>query len=71
MQTLQPDRVRAINTALERADDVRGKQSGTLASELDGLAAALEHEADAARNPDARRLRALSATVRTQAAKAR
>ena len=66
---LQPERARTINAALERAD--AGRQDATLATELDGLAVALDRDADTAKSPDAGRLRALSAIVKGRAAKTR
>jgi hypothetical protein len=69
---LTPERIRAINASLDRADRARpGQQAGALTNELEGLATTLARDADAAEGADAGRLRALSAIVKTHAARAR
>jgi hypothetical protein len=71
---LQPERARAVKTALDRADGLRAGQKGGAAvlDELDALAAQLERDAAAASDGrDAARLRALAATIKGHAAKLR
>jgi hypothetical protein len=67
---LDPTRVRAISTALDRADEARaGKPDGALNAELDALAASLDRQAGAANGRDAGRLRALSTIVKSRASR--
>jgi len=73
-RSIQPDRVRALKTALERADAVRSAQdrnAGTVRDQLDALAGQFEKDAAAASGRDAARLRALSETIKARAARLR
>ncbi|HEY7290080.1 MAG TPA: hypothetical protein VH583_09610 [Vicinamibacterales bacterium] len=73
-KAIQPDRVRAIKTALDHADSVRSgndKGAAAIADQLDGLAKQLDADAGSASGRDADRLRALSATIKGRAAKLR
>jgi hypothetical protein len=71
---IQPERMRAVKSALDRADGIRtGKERGAAATldQLDALAAQVESDAGAAEGRDAMRLRALAATMKGRAAKLR
>jgi hypothetical protein len=73
-KAIQPERVRALKAALDRADGVRSPQdkgAAAAASQLDSLATQLESDAGSANGPDAARLRALAATVKGRSAKLR
>ena len=71
---IQPDRARAVKTALERADSVRtGNEKAAAAAydQLDALAKQIEGDAGSASGRDAARLRSLAATIKGRAAKLR
>ena len=71
---IQPERARAVRTALDRADGIRtGKERGAVEvlDHLDALAAQLESDAGAAGGRDAVRLRSLAATIKGRTAKLR
>ncbi len=73
-QALQPARARAVRTALERADGLRGgKENGGagVLDQLDALAAQVESDAGAASGRDAARLKSLAAALRGRAARLR
>jgi hypothetical protein len=73
-KAIQSDRVRAVHTALERADGVRGgdqKAAAAAADQLDALARQLDADASTASGRDQARFRALAATVRARAGKVR
>ena len=71
---IQPERARAVKSALERADGVRtgNDRAATAAIDpLDALAKQIESDAGAASGRDAARLRALASTIKGRAAKLR
>jgi hypothetical protein len=71
---IQPDRARAVKTALERADGLRGgsdRNAAPAAEQLDALAKQLDGDAGAATGRDAARLQALATTLQNRAAKLR
>jgi hypothetical protein len=69
-QGIQPERARAVKSALDRADGAKDK-GGALASQLETLAGQLEKDAAAATGRDAMRLRLLAATLKGRAARLR
>lgn len=72
---ITPERIRAVNEALDRVDAFRGGRDGNaadLAARLSALAADLEHDAAAATAPrDASRLRSVAAVIEARAARLR
>ena len=70
-KAIEPERARAVRTALDRADDARSSRGKSQAAidQLDGLAAQLDRDAAAAVGRDADRLRSLAATLKGVAAK--
>jgi hypothetical protein len=73
-KAIQSDRVRAVRSALERADLVRGgdqKAAATAAEQLDAVARQLEADANAATGRDQARMRALADVAKSRAAKIR
>jgi hypothetical protein len=70
---IQPERARAVKTALDRADGQHAgdKNAVAAAGQLDALAAQLETDAAASSGRDAARLRALAATIKGATAKLR
>jgi len=70
---IQAERARAVRTALDRADDVRGNsgRAGAVLDQLDALATQIEGDAAAASGRDQVRLRALAATLKERAARLR
>jgi hypothetical protein len=70
---IQPDRARAVRSALDRVDGFRtGKERGAAAlDQLDALAKQLESDAAAATGRNADRLKSLAATLKGRAAKLR
>jgi hypothetical protein len=71
-KAIQPDRVRAVNAALDRADKVRtpqDKDAAAVAAQLDGLAAQVDKDAASASGRDADRFKALASTLKGRAAK--
>jgi hypothetical protein len=72
--SIQPDRARAVRTALERVDGLRtGKERSAAAAldQLDALAAQFEKDAAAVSGRDASRMHALAETLKGRAAKLR
>jgi hypothetical protein len=67
------ERARAVRTALDRADDVRGNsgRASAVLDQLDALATQLESDAASAAGRDATRLRALASTLKGRAARLR
>ena len=73
-KSLEPDRARAVKTALDRVDGLRsGKDKNAAAAleQLDTLAAQFARDASAASGRAAARMRALAATLKGRAAKLR
>jgi hypothetical protein len=73
-KAIQPDRARAVTTALDRADGLRGasdRGAEAVLAQLDSLAAQLDTDAGRAAGRDAMRLRSLAATLKGRAAKLR
>jgi hypothetical protein len=71
---IQPDRARAVTTALDRADQLRSgrdKAAPAVVSQLDALVGQLEKDASGARGRDAVRLRSLAETAKSCAARLR
>ena len=70
-KAIEPERARAVRTALDRADDARSSRGKSQAAidQLDGLTAQLDRDAAAAVGRDAARLRSLAATLKGVAAK--
>jgi hypothetical protein len=73
-KAIQPERARAVRTALSGADEIRTGRERNAASvieQLDALAKQVDADAGAAAGRDAARLHALSATLKGRAAKLR
>jgi len=73
-KTMPGDRARAIRSALERADAVRGgdsKAAAAAADQLDALGRQLESDAGGGSGRDQARLRALASTIKARATKLR
>ena len=70
-KAIEPERARAVRSALDRADDARSSRGKSQAAidQLDGLTAQLDRDAAAAVGRDAARLRSLAATLKGVAAK--
>jgi hypothetical protein len=73
---IQPDRVRAVNAALDRADGLRGGREKSAAAaavvaQLDALVTQLEGDAGVAGSGDRARLRSLATTIKERAARLR
>jgi hypothetical protein len=71
---IQPERVRAIRTALDRADGVRSgdvKGATAAADQLDALSRQIDSDAGTASGRDAMRLKSLASTLKQRAAKLR
>ena len=70
-KAIEPERARAVRTAVDRADDARSSRGKSQAAidQLDGLTAQLDRDAAAAVGRDAARLRSLAATLKGVAAK--
>ena len=71
---IQPERVKALKSALDRADGVRSgqdKRAAAVVDQLTALATQLESDAGAASGRDAARLKALAATIKERAARLR
>jgi hypothetical protein len=71
---IQPERARAVKSALDRADGVRAgndKAAAAASDQLETVAKQLESDAAAATGRDAARLRSLTATVKARAMKLR
>jgi len=66
-RAIPPDRVRAVNAALDRADRIRSsrdKSAPAVVQQLDGVATQLERDAAASTGREAARLRALAETLK-------
>jgi hypothetical protein len=73
-KTIQPDRARAVKTALEHADGLPGgdlKASTAAAEQLNAFARQFDADAAAAGGVDAARMRALATTLKSRALKLR
>ena len=73
-RSIQPERVKALKAALDRADGVRSgqdKSAAAVVDQLTALATRLETDAGAASGRDAARLKALAATIKERAARLR
>jgi hypothetical protein len=73
-KAIDPQRVRALTTALDSADQLRSgreKDAAVTLERLDTLTTQLEADAAAASARDAMRLRALAATIKGRAARLR
>jgi hypothetical protein len=73
-KAIQPQRVKDVKSALDKADSLRSGQEKSAAAtldQLDSLAAQLDKDAAAATGRDADRLKALAATLKGRAAKLR
>jgi len=72
-KAIEPERARAVRTALDRADDARSSRGKSQAAidQLDGLASQLDRDAGTAAGRDAARMRSLAATLKGIAAKLR
>jgi hypothetical protein len=71
-KSIQPDRVKAVSAALERADKLRNPQdkaAASIAEQLGGLASQIESDAGAASGRDAARMRSLAENLKSRAAK--
>ena len=71
---IQPERARAVKSAIDKADGLRtGKERNAAAilDQLDAIAGQLEGDAGTAKGRDAARLRSLAATLKGRAAKLR
>jgi hypothetical protein len=71
-RSIQPDRVKVVNAALERADRLRNPQdkaAASIAEQLSGLSGQFEADARAAAGHDAARLRALAENLKARAAR--
>jgi hypothetical protein len=68
---IQPDRIRAVKSALDKADKIksaRDKGAAASVTELEALATQIASDAGSASGRDASRLRALAETIRGRAA---
>jgi hypothetical protein len=72
-KAIAPERVRAVNAALDRADKLRAedKDAAAAAAQLDALAAQAEKDGASASGRDAGRFQALAATLKGRGAKLR
>ena len=73
-RSMQPDRARAVRSALDKVDGLRSgqdKNAATVLEQVDGLAKQIDADAVAATGRDASRLKALASTLRGRAAKLR
>jgi hypothetical protein len=71
---IQPDRARAVKTALDRADGLRGgsdRNAAAVVEQLDALAKQIDSDASTATGRDATRLKSLADTIRARTAKLR
>jgi hypothetical protein len=69
--SMNADRARAVRTALERADDARGRGANSVIEQLESLAAQIEGDATSATGRDQMRLRALAETLKGRAGRLR
>jgi len=73
-RAIQPERARAVTTALDRAESLRGakdKNAAAVLDSLDALAKQIDADAGAASGRDAARLKSLAATIKARAANLR
>jgi hypothetical protein len=73
-KAIQPERVRAVNAALDRAEGIRSngdKGAAAAVAQIDAVVAQLQSDAAAATGRDAARLRALADTIKSRASKMR
>jgi len=73
-RAIQPDRARAVRSALEKVDGLRSgqdKNAAAVLEQVDALAKQIDADAGAASGRDAARLKALAATLKGRAAKLR
>src|SRR5262249_5877053 len=73
-RTIQADRAKAVNAALDKVDGLRpGKERGAAAllDQIDAMAAQFESDANAAAGREAARLRSLAATIKGRTARLR
>ena len=73
-KAIQPERVRAVKEAIDKADGIRTgkeKNAATVIAQLDAVATMLDADAAAAPGHDAMRFKALAATLKGRAAKLR
>ena len=71
---IQPERAKAIRSALEKADDLhtgKEKNAPAVMEQLDALAKQLEADASGAKGRDAMRLHSLAETLKARTAKLR
>jgi hypothetical protein len=71
---IQPDRARAVRSALEKVDGLRSgqdKNASAALEQVDALAKQIDADAGTASGRDAARLKALASTLRGRAAKLR
>jgi hypothetical protein len=64
-KAIQPERVKAVGEALERAENSRSRNSAAAAERLETLAGEFERDASAATGADAARMKALAAILRS------
>ena len=70
-KSILPERVRAVNSALDKADALRGTGATAVATELDAVAGKLESDAAATNGRDAARFHSLAATLKARGARLR
>ena len=70
-KSILPERVRAVNSALDKADALRGTGATAVATELDAVAGRLESDAAATNGRDAARFHSLAATLKARGARLR
>jgi hypothetical protein len=73
-RAIQPERARAVRTALERADEIRSanqRNGAAVVDQLDAIAKQVDTDAAGASGRDAERLRALASTLKGRASKLR
>src|SRR3954454_23424654 len=71
-KSLQPERARAVKTAIDRADSVRTgkeKNAAEVLAQLDAVVSQLETDAGSASGRDAMRIKSLAETIKSRAAK--
>src|SRR5438034_6533608 len=73
-KAIQPDRARALKSALDRADGLRSAQdrgAAAVLDQLDSLSTQFEKDASTATGRDAARLHSLASTIKARAARLR
>ena len=73
-KALQPERARAVKTAIDRGDSIRtGKErnAAEVLAQLDAVVSQLESDAGSASGRDAMRIKSLAETIKSRAAKLR